>query len=190
MEMNCIPDPPTLGPVLQQHRKARRLTLDQLAAASGVSRSMLSQIERGQTNPTFSTLWSVTRALNLDLNELIGASATNKPSIDVMPCHFVPEIKTSDGLCVLRILSPVQSAGTTEWYELQMLPGACLASEPHAVGTREHLTLFEGQLEIMSGQSKAEIEAGGTARYAADCHHIIRNASNQAARALLVVAIR
>ena len=51
-------DPPQLGPRLQQIRKKRRLTLDQLAVMSGVSRSMLSQIERGQTNPTFATLWN------------------------------------------------------------------------------------------------------------------------------------
>ena len=55
-------DAPLLGPQIQQLRKRRRLTLEQLASLSGVSRSMLSQIERSQANPTFATLWNLTRA--------------------------------------------------------------------------------------------------------------------------------
>ena len=49
---------PQIGPVLQRHRKMAGLTLEQLAEKSGVSKSMLSQIERGQANPTFAVLWS------------------------------------------------------------------------------------------------------------------------------------
>ena len=80
---------PPLGPHIQQIRKARRLTLEQLAAASGVSRSMLSQIERGQANPTFATLWNLTRALNIDISALVGGQATQPdPQIDVIGAHL------------------------------------------------------------------------------------------------------
>ena len=60
--------PPAIGPRLQAQRKARSLTLAELAEVSGVSRSMLSEIERGNANPTYGTLWHLTRALGLDLN--------------------------------------------------------------------------------------------------------------------------
>ena len=62
-------EPPLLGPRLHQLRKRKKLTLDELAVMSGVSRSMLSQIERGQTNPTFATLWNLTRALGVRSEE-------------------------------------------------------------------------------------------------------------------------
>ena len=52
--------PPQIGPVIQKARKARHLTLEQLSRLSGVSRSMLSQIERSETNPTFAVVWSLT----------------------------------------------------------------------------------------------------------------------------------
>lgn len=188
--MSTIPNPPPLGPAIQQHRKARRLTLDQLAAASGVSRSMLSQIERGEANPTFSTLWNVTRALNLELSELIGGEASRGETIEVVPDHATPEIRTGDGKCVLGILSPVQMAGSTEWYLLTMAPGGELRSEPHAKGTREHLTVLEGAMTVEGERGSVAVPGGGTARYAADVPHVIRNEGKAAARALLVVVVR
>jgi len=181
-------DPPQLGPRLQQIRKKRRLTLDQLAVMSGVSRSMLSQIERGETNPTFATLWNLTRALGLDLSDLVsGHSGRQAPDIVVLPAHFTPEIRTEDGGCLLRILSPASNAGGFEWYELVMRPGGALVSEPHSAGAAEHLTVLEGALEVDSGSEHARIAAGATARYAADVPHAIRNADTEVARALLVV---
>ncbi|OYY70063.1 helix-turn-helix domain-containing protein [Sphingomonas sp. 28-63-12] len=184
------PAPPTLGPIIQHHRKLRHLTLDQLAATSGVSRSMLSQIERGQANPTFSTLWNITRALHIDLSELIDAKSTHEEPIDIVASHYTPEIRTSDGRCVLRILSPVQMAGTTEWYELVIEPDGELLSDAHAAGTREHLTVLEGALSVETFGRVVPVENGETARYAADVSHVIRNRGPGAARALLVVALR
>jgi transcriptional regulator with XRE-family HTH domain len=183
-------DPPSLGPRLQQIRKRRKLTLDDLAVMSGVSRSMLSQIERGQTNPTFSTLWNLTRALGLDLSDLVkGHSGRQAPSITILPVHFTPEIRTEDGSCLLRILSPATNAGGFEWYELIIRPGGALVSEPHGPGSIEHLTVLEGALEVTSGGETSRLPAGATARYPADVPHAIHNKDDEVARALLVVAI-
>ena len=180
---------PPLGPHIQQIRKRRRLTLEQLATVSGVSRSMLSQIERGQANPTFATLWNLTRALQIDISELVGGQATRPvPAIDVVGSHFVPEIRSEDGLCTLRILSPAQSAGRTEWYEILLEPKGALQSEPHARGTMEHLTVIEGEIEIISGTTLARAPADGVARYPADVPHTLRNLSPGRTRAFLVVA--
>jgi transcriptional regulator with XRE-family HTH domain len=183
-------DPPSLGPRLQQIRKRRKLTLDDLAVMSGVSRSMLSQIERGQTNPTFSTLWNLTQALGLDLSDLVkGHSGRQAPAITVLPVHFTPEIRTEDGSCLLRILSPATNAGGFEWYELIIRPGGALVSEPHGPGSTEHLTVLEGALEVTSGGETSRLPAGATARYPADVPHAIHNKDDEVARALLVVAV-
>lgn len=179
---------PPLGPHIQQIRKRRKLTLEQLSSVSGVSRSMLSQIERGQTNPTFATLWNLTRALNIDISELVGGQTSNRSqTIDVVGGHFVPEIRSEDGLCTLRILSPAQSAGRTEWYEIRLAPGGALVSDPHAKGAMEHVTVIDGELEVTSGEIRARVPANGVARYAADLPHALRNASDTETRAFLVV---
>jgi XRE family transcriptional regulator, regulator of sulfur utilization len=179
---------PALGPQIQSLRKARRLTLEQLATISGVSRSMLSQIERGQTNPTFATLWNLTRGLNVDISSLIGGEpARPHPQIEVIASYSVPEIKSEDGLCTLRILSPAQLVGRIEWYELILEPGATLASEPHARGSIEHVTVIEGMIEACAGDTKAVISTRGVGRYPADVRHELRNVDKGVTRAFLVV---
>jgi transcriptional regulator with XRE-family HTH domain len=60
-----------VGTNLRQQRLRRGLSLDQLARASGVSRSMLGQIESGQSSPTIKTLWRIAVGLAVPLSALI-----------------------------------------------------------------------------------------------------------------------
>lgn len=141
--------PPALGPRLHAIRKARGLTLDELSERSGISKSMLSQIERGQTNPTFGTLWNITQSLGLELSELVEAGV-RKPgaAIERLAGNLTPTIASKDGGCLLRILSPPGTAGLMEWYELTVEPGRALESEPHGLGAMEHLTCLAGRLQV------------------------------------------
>jgi XRE family transcriptional regulator, regulator of sulfur utilization len=186
------PSAPQIGPVLQRQRKSRGLTLEQLASISGVSKSMLSQIERGQANPTFAVLWSLTRALKIEFADLLegGSVPADAPQIDVVSSSHTPEIKSADGLCRLRILGPPQLAGQTEWYEIEIAPDGHLDSAPHAPGAFEHLTAFTTGFEITSGDATRALKAGETARYPADVPHRIVNRSSKPARGLMVLLYR
>lgn len=180
--------PMPIGPALQQLRKRRNLTLDALASMSGVSRSMLSQIERGQANPTIATLWALSDALGVEISELIGTRrGERRIRIELTPASYIPEIRTEDGLCVLRILSPADRTGSLEWYELTFAAGGALVSDAHAKGSQEHLTVFEGQLTVIVGEERTVVSAGATARYPVDVPHRIENGGTLPARALLVV---
>ncbi len=183
---------PEIGPVIQRHRKAQGLTLEQIADLSGVSKSMLSQIERGQANPTFAVLWSLTRALGIDFTDLIDGAATAAAddAIEVVSRLGTPEMQSSDGLCRLRIFSPPHLAGVTEWYEILIEPSGALDSAPHAPGAYEHLTVFDGTLDVTSAAATRPVAAGETARYPADADHRIANSSDKPARGLLVVLFR
>jgi len=180
--------PPEVGATLQRLRLARGLTLEDLSRIAGVSKSMLSQIERGQANPSLATVWSLASALRVDISELISGHASDlRTKIEVASASFTPEIKTDDGLCTLRILSPPDHAEAFEWYELLFQPQGSLDSKPHAKGMREHLTVLEGDIQVKAGADLVDVPQGGTARYAADVEHSIRNIGNGPARALLVM---
>jgi transcriptional regulator with XRE-family HTH domain len=187
---------PEIGPIVQRERKKRGLTLEQLAARSSVSKSMLSQIERSQANPTFAVLWSLTRALDIDLASLLGGGggAAEAPSeagaVEVVPASYTPEFKNADGSCRLRTLSPPDLAGRTEWYEVEIAPSGSLDSAAHAGGAFEHFTAFTPGFEITSGQSVRTLNPGETARYRADVPHRVRNLSAKSARGLMVVIYR
>ncbi|MHB9879556.1 helix-turn-helix domain-containing protein [Pacificimonas sp. ICDLI1SI03] len=178
---------PPLGPRLQKLRKERRLTLDTLSQMSGVSRSMLSQIERGQANPTVATVWALADALHMDISELLQVPNAKGPrKIDVAAPSLTPEMRSDDGLCVLKVLSPADRVGSVEWYQLHVAPGGVLRSEPHARGSMEHLTVLKGTLTIEAVQERTEVPQGSTARYAADIPHCIENRTAEHAEAILV----
>ncbi|MEM7798243.1 MAG: XRE family transcriptional regulator [Chloroflexota bacterium] len=179
-----------LGKHLHQIRSDQKLTLEQLSEKSGVSRSMLSQIERGKTNPTFGTLWNLSKALGLDMSELvedIEAEGAGAHIIEHLTQEETPKIASAQSGCTLRILGPPDLVGQCEWYELSIEVGGSLKSQPHAQGCREHLTLFEGEVEVISGSHAITMLIGDTARYPADIPHEIINRGETAVRALLLV---
>lgn len=183
-----LSEPPAIGPRLQAQRKSRNLTLAELAKASGVSRSMLSEIERGDANPTYGTLWLLTRALGLDITSLISGASDETRAIDHQTEHSTPVIRGADGTCTLHILSPAAMVSVTEWYLLSFEPSGQLISEPHAQGTVEHLHCTEGEISVRSGESQTLLQAGETARYAADVEHALVSIGPMGAKAFLVVA--
>ena len=168
---------------LKKARRAQGLSLDAVAKLSGVSRSMVSQIERGESSPTIATLWNLTRALQVDFSGLLDQNEAKQ--IEVLRAADAPSIAALGSGCTIRILSAPEEAGHHELYELRFSAGGVLDSQPHRRGAREHLTVIEGALRVTSGSAVEQIGPGDTARYAADAPHNI--SADQAARAFLVV---
>ena len=181
-----------MGERLFALRKARKLSLDELSKAAGVSKSMLSQIERNEANPTVAVLWRLTNALNVALAEFLTVESQEfvSPVVSVVPSHATPTIKSPDGKCVLRILGPVEMVGKIEWYELRMEPGGVLFSEPHQMNAKEHLSVFGGHVVLDVAGTRRDVRQGETARYPVDVQHSITNEQSAPAIALLVVEYR
>lgn len=173
-----------LAEALRAARKARGLSLEGVAQLSGVSRSMVSQIERGESSPTVATLWNLTQALQVDFAGLLAGRAAG--GIDVVRAEAAPVIAARGDGVRIRILSPPESVGSHEVYELIFAPGGVLDSAAHSPGCREHLTVIEGRIAVGSGSESATLGTGDTARYAADRAHRIA-AEGGAARAILIV---
>ena len=177
-----------MGAALAALRQSRALSLDELSRLAGVSKSMLSQIERAQANPTVAVVWRLANALGVPLAELLGGAApAAAPAMGFVPAHGAPSLRSPDGLCELRIWGPIELAGQFEWYALTVQAGGALDSSAHEDGTREHLTVQTGTLEVSAGDETQTLNVGETARYAADRPHAIRNPGKTAASAWLVV---
>ena len=170
-----------LAASLRAARKSRGLSLDAAAKLSGVSRSMVSQIERGESSPTVATLWALTQALQLDFAGLLAGRTV--PGIETIRAAAAPVIQR--GGVTIRILSAPESVGRHEVYELDFAEGASLTSEPHSPGCREHLTVLAGHLTVTSGDATDHLAQGDVARYPADRSHEITAQGN--ARAILIV---
>lgn len=189
-KINPPSSPPEVGATLQKLRLKRGLTLDDLSRAAGVSKSMLSQIEREKANPTIAVAWRLANALGVGIEELLASEKSEPEPIHVLEPHETPTLPGSHAGYVLRILGPMELAGKYEWYELTLAPDGALVSNPHDPGTTEYLTLLHGAAEVEVDGVTKKLKAGGTARYQADRNHAIRNVGKTEAKALLVVTHR
>jgi len=181
----------SLGRRIHGARVERKMTLEELAKAAGLSKSVLSQVERGATNPTLSTLWNVAKALGLDPLELLGgegealqAAAGGESQIALVDS---PVIDNEAAKYRLVILNEPELAGVTELYRLILKPGGVLDSKPHGRGAVEQLTVLSGEVEVRSGGDRLRLQAGRTARYGADVAHAIAAVGKRNAEALLFV---
>jgi len=171
---------------IHQLRQDRGWSLDVLSRASGVSRSMLSQIERELANPTLAVTVRIASALGLSMAELVD-QASPAPGIEVIRADDRSHIFRSDQHCSIRTLSPLHLEKDVEFYEVLLQPGGALRSAAHFEGTREFLTVQKGRVTIVSGDETTELNRSDSASYRADVPHEIRNSSRAAAQVFLVV---
>jgi XRE family transcriptional regulator, regulator of sulfur utilization len=146
----------------------------------------LSEIERDKANPTIAVAWRLTNALGVSLDSLFAPQKPPEP-IAVSGPHDIPTLSGHEARYQLRVWGPIELAGKFEWYELTLQPGGALVSSAHEPGTREHLTILHGTVDIDAAGTTKRLKAADTARYVADEPHAIRNAGKGEAKALLVV---
>jgi transcriptional regulator with XRE-family HTH domain len=178
-----------LGRRVKKLRGDRGWSLEELASASGVSRSMLSEIERERANPTLSVTYRIACAFGLTLQDLI-ESADSASSIQIIRANERAQIFRKDKQCQIRTLSPLNMEKDVEFYELRLPVNGSLRSQPHVDGTREFLTVEEGSVELASGSSNGTLEKGDSATYRADVDHTITNTGKAEAVLFLVVIYR
>ncbi|MEM1146075.1 MAG: XRE family transcriptional regulator [Pseudomonadota bacterium] len=178
-----------LGDRVSQLRQIQSLTLEQLATASGVSRSMLSQIERGRANPTLAVTQRIAQTFGISIGELVD-DPTASASVDVVRGDDPATLFRADAECELRTLSPLRLEKDIEFYEIRLKPGAALRSAAHFEGTKEMLTVEEGCAEVRVGHSSIRLAEGDTGHYRADLPHEIHAQENHEMRGYLVVSYR
>jgi transcriptional regulator with XRE-family HTH domain len=174
-----------LGARVKALRAVRGWSLEALAGASGVSRSMLSEIEREQANPTLAVTLRIAQAFAMSLGDLLevpgACSAVTVIRANDHAFHY-----RSDRLCRVRTLSPLNLEKDVEFYEVQLQAGGALRSAPHFEGTREFLTVQQGQVRVESAGDAEDLGPGDSASYRADVPHAIVNAGKGEALILLV----
>ena len=174
-----------LGARVKQLRSDRGWSLEGLANASGVSRSMLSQIEREQANPTLAVTLRIAQAFGMTLGELLEVPGASS-AVTVIRANDHAFHYRSDKFSRVRTLSPLNLEKDVEFYEVQLQPGGALRSSAHFEGTREFLTVQKGQVTVESAADAEELGPGDSATYRADVPHAIINLGKGEALVFLV----
>src|SRR5918999_196881 len=111
-----------LGKTIQRLRKAYNLSLSELAEQSGVAKSIISQIERNETNPTLATIWRLSQALDISIERVLAAH-DDEPFVDVIARADTPVLVSEDGKVKLAIIGWIQTVEWLQWYDLTAEPG-------------------------------------------------------------------
>ncbi len=174
-----------LGIRLSSLRKRKKMTLDDLSNKSGVSKSILSQIERDLSNPTVTTISRISKALDEKLSDFflkIEGEDANK----IETSKETPSITSKDGLCELSILGAGETVNWLQWYILEMKPRGILDSRSHGPKTFENLTILDGQIEVIYGDKIEKLSKGDTFRFQSNRDHKLKNICKNKVKVLMV----
>lgn len=168
---------------LRQLRQQQGWSLDRTAQQTGVSKTMLGQIERGESSPTVATLWKLASGFRVPLSHLLGGMAEPEQGRHEPVAHAAATLREEDAAGMqVEALFPFEPLHGFEWLVVTLAPGAISESAPHAPGVVEHLVVIEGQLDVRQGEDWHSLQAGQGLRFAADRHHAYRNTTNHPAR--------
>ncbi|MTD25471.1 helix-turn-helix domain-containing protein [Erwinia sorbitola] len=162
-----------LAHTLKTHRRERGWSLAQAAEATGVSKAMLGQIERGESSPTIATLWKIATGFNLPFSAFIEPLAVDRaaPRRQQQLQGYSPADNTMQALP----LFPFDAALNFEMLVVELAPGASSESSAHEPGVIEHVIVIEGELELQVAAQWQSLAPGEGVRFNADRAHAYRN---------------
>lgn len=177
MSLETAIDVAALGRRIRRTRARRGLTLEHLAAVSGVSRSMLSEVERGSRVPTVLVLDRIATGLNTSIARLLRDETP--PRTQVLR-HAEQDVARDASGWERRVLSPVLPGVEFEFMRTTIGPGVNAGMfQPHGPGSREYLAVETGTLRLSLDGDEVELGDGDSIFYSGDCDHGFANPGPQ-----------
>lgn len=174
-----------LGDNLRRLRRERDLTLETLAVKTGVSRAMLSKIERGDAVPTATVLGRLASGLKVGLTQLVGGQKARAPLL-LTPVDQ-PVFRDPETGLERRSLSPFFPDRSVD-FALNTLPARSKVSFPaHQNGVEEYLFVQHGSLVVVVGTERFNVNQGSSLFYHAHVVHEFHNDADCVAEFFIVV---
>lgn len=173
-------------------RKRKTLSLDQLAKVSGVSRSMISLIERGETSATASVLNRIADALDEPLASLFGSGLTASGNVSVSRFDEQTIWTDPESGYARRQISPACGLSPADLAEVTFPPGKSVAFESaiRSAKVRQLIWMLEGEMEIAAPPDSWTLKAGDCLDMVLGPHAIFSNRTSRTARYAVVLTAR
>ena len=170
---------------LKNVRKQRNLSLDQLAELTGVSKSMLRQIETGRSSPTIATIWKIANGLRLSFTSLISKP---HPDAAIMGFKESKPLTAKSGRYRLFPLVPFDPGHAFEIYHLEIEPETEYEGEPHEGNVEEYVFVLQGRLEITVENNQFPVDANQFIRFVANRPHKYFSAGKEMVQAIMMIS--
>jgi transcriptional regulator with XRE-family HTH domain len=175
-----------LGERLRALRKGRGLTLEALAERSGVSRAMISKLERGEKNPTLVVAAKVAEGLEVSLSQLVGVE--ERREVVMVPRERRMVMRDPGTGFERQLLSPSFGGRGIEFIR-NVVPEGSTSGEfpPHRRGVEEYVVVEKGRLRATIGGEDYLLELGDALYFEADVPHRFDNAGEGECSYYLVI---
>lgn len=148
-----------IGARIRGLRSERSLTLDDLAQRAGVSRAMLSRIERGQSSPTAHLLGKICNGLGITLSILF--AQTERPATPLTRRRDQPTWRDPASRYLRRNVSPPGTGSPADITEIEFPPGGKVAFDSQRLaGSDQHVWVLDGILDLKLGEEVFRLETG------------------------------
>jgi transcriptional regulator with XRE-family HTH domain len=167
---------------LKRIREDKNLSLGQLAEMAGVSKVILSQIEKGDSNPTVNTIWKITGALQLPYTSLLDPPEAKAVHVRKADIHGLDE----EGYHIYSYY-PKDNDRRFEMYQIEMDEGCVHESIGHSSNSSEYIMVIVGQMMLEVNGSEYLLEPDDALYFDASYPHIYRNVDKQRVKAVLLI---
>lgn len=165
-----------LGQSLRKIRNERGLSLDETANITGVSKPMLSQIERGESNPSISILWKISTGLKISISELL---EQDQYSLDPIDIKSLKPVEETDDMMKLYDIFPFDPLSGFECFYIELKPGAVHRSTPHRSQCMEYIIVTSGTLSMEISNEIFQLKAPAAIKFKADVDHHYKNETDE-----------
>ncbi len=177
--------PDLLAQNLQTLREERNLSLAELSELTGVSKSMLWQIEAGQSSPTIATLWKIANGLRVPFTAFLKKEASE---VTLRPFREDKPLKgESEGYRLFPLVS-FDPERSFEIYCVEIDPETTLDAEPHQGNAEEYVFVVQGKIDITVEDKCYAVDSDHFISFSADCFHRYQNSGKETALAIMLIS--
>lgn len=164
-----------LGSRVKELRRERGLTLEALAGRSGISRAMISKIERGEKNPTLVVAAKIAEGFGLTLSQVVGME--ERREVVVVPREGRMIMRDPETGFERQLLSPTFGRRAVELVRNVVPEGSTSGGfPPHKRGVEEYMVVEKGKLKAILDEEEYILEEGDAIYFEADIPHRFDNA--------------
>ena len=170
---------------LQALREKRNLSLAEVADLTGVSKSMLWQIEAGQSSPTIATIWKIANGLRVPFTAFLQQQDTEVTLRALKEDQ--PLQGESEGYRLYPVV-PFDPERSFEIYYVEIDPGTTLDAEPHQGNAKEYVFVVRGEINITVDDKAYSVDSDHMISFLANCSHRYRNSGEEMAAAMMLIS--
>lgn len=166
-----------VGMVIRQERQKLGISLGEAAIRTGVSKTMLGQVERGESSPTLSTIWKIASGLKISLSTLLTHSESSV--YHVTSLDDLKYVEDNRGGIRVYTVFPFDPVTAIDHLYVIQSPNSYYASTTHQNAREERILVTQGQLTMHIGENTYILSVGDSITFAGNEKHAYENSGTE-----------